>query len=682
MRVFYILLFTILAFVPASLLAQDPMFDIPEVTGDCDDMIDVPVTIESDFGLINIAFSVGWNPAVLQYEGVAEQPAQYGGTVTFTQGSTGLSSIGYSYSNINENMFSAGDVLITLRFTVIGGDGSPSPIIFTTSPTDYEIADGNFTIYDFNGDNGSITASDTEAPTIMNCADVSFTATGCDAVVNFADPDVMDDCDPNPSISYSPLGPGSTFPVGTTAVTATVTDNSGQTANCTFNVTVNSSGNGAPVISDCPGATITATALPGQTSATVSNIGITATDCETVSFSYVLNGTTSGSGNTNDASGEFNLGTTTVTYTATDGTNSSTCTFDVVVSEQMVGGGDLNLFLVANSPTDCDNEDFYVDVFANNFTDITSVQFTVQWDNTFMQYEGDVEMIGLPSNPDFSTDAANLTQATQLRAAWSNASGFSAGSDPFLLFRIPFTLVAQGGSTSTIDFFDGPPTPTQASDGSFSVITVNTSGTSISINADNEPPMLDNCPGPIITVTAPQGANGMMVTGLDASASDNCDNVDISYVRQGPVNDSGMGTANGLFFPIGTTNVTYTFTDGTNSVTCEFQVVVNPGNPDAIILSFSNPGDIDCNQSTVSIDVNVENFVNLVSLSFSINWPESILSLNPPISNVALENLVIFGPSDNPSELGAPLTYLYSDGAGFNSLHSTGICFDKHFFGF
>jgi hypothetical protein len=46
-----------------------------------------------------------------------------------------------------------------------------------------------------------------------------------------------DDCSTTPTIAYAPPS-GSTFPIGTTLVTATATDDSGQTDRCTFNVTV------------------------------------------------------------------------------------------------------------------------------------------------------------------------------------------------------------------------------------------------------------------------------------------------------------------------------------------------------------------------------------------------------------------------------------------------------------
>jgi large repetitive protein len=121
-----------------------------------------------------------------------------------------------------------------------------------------------------------------------------------------------------PSISYSAAS-GSFFPVGTTTVTATATDDLNQTANCTFSVTVTD--NQAPVFSSCPSST-TVTANNSNCSATVNWTAPVATDnCSSLTVS------------SSHASGtSFPLGTTSVSYTANDGNgNTATCSFDVTV---------------------------------------------------------------------------------------------------------------------------------------------------------------------------------------------------------------------------------------------------------------------------------------------------------------------------------------------------------------
>jgi HYR domain len=177
-------------------------------------------------------------------------------------------------------------------------------------------ASGNIAQCTFN-----ITVIDTEPPTIICPADLTVPNTigECGAFVNYPDPTVSDNC-PGVTSSCIPVS-GSFFPVGTTPVTCTATDASGNTATCTFTVTVNDTEppiivcspditvigdpdlGGAivnypnPLVSDnCPGAAAVCSPPPGSL---------------------------------------FPFGTTTVTCTATDAAgNTATCSFTVTVVEQ------------------------------------------------------------------------------------------------------------------------------------------------------------------------------------------------------------------------------------------------------------------------------------------------------------------------------------------------------------
>ena len=51
-------------------------------------------------------------------------------------------------------------------------------------------------------------------------------------------PNVTDNADPMPIVTYDPLGPGNDFPYGKTSIVVTVTDESGNQANCSFIVCV------------------------------------------------------------------------------------------------------------------------------------------------------------------------------------------------------------------------------------------------------------------------------------------------------------------------------------------------------------------------------------------------------------------------------------------------------------
>jgi hypothetical protein len=171
----------------------------------------------------------------------------------------------------------------------------------------------------------TVTVVDAEDPTITCPSNITVNnATGtCGATVNYTTPTFSDNC-PGATINRT-AGPasGSTFPVGVTTVTHQVTDASGNTASCSFTVTVNDTEN--PVIS-CP-ANITVTASgPGGTVVNYSN-PIFSDNCTGSVLSQTA-GLPSGS--------TFPIGVTTNTFLVTDASgNTNTCSFTVTVSPSL-----------------------------------------------------------------------------------------------------------------------------------------------------------------------------------------------------------------------------------------------------------------------------------------------------------------------------------------------------------
>ena len=146
-----------------------------------------------------------------------------------------------------------------------------------------------------------------------------------------------DNC-PNVGISYSNIPAGGVFPKGNTIITATATDASGNTANCSFTVTVNDTENptitcNAPII--------------------VSNDG---GQCGTA-VNYVVSSTDNCSGQVVTqtaglASGSlFPVGTTTNTFVVTDASgNTATCSFTVRVNDTE------NPTIACNAPVAVNND--------------------------------------------------------------------------------------------------------------------------------------------------------------------------------------------------------------------------------------------------------------------------------------------------------------------------------------
>ncbi len=168
----------------------------------------------------------------------------------------------------------------------------------------------------------TVTVNDNELPVISGCPGniVKNTDAGvCSAVTTWTAPTATDNC---PGLTFvSTHSSGFAFPKGVTTVTYTATDMSGNTATCSFTVTVND--NELPVINNCP-SNISVGTDPGVCNAVVSWTVPTVSDnCPMASLS-----STHASGST------FSVGTHTVVYTATDMSgNTKTCSFTVTVSD-------------------------------------------------------------------------------------------------------------------------------------------------------------------------------------------------------------------------------------------------------------------------------------------------------------------------------------------------------------
>ncbi|WP_432412021.1 BspA family leucine-rich repeat surface protein [Rasiella sp. SM2506] len=166
----------------------------------------------------------------------------------------------------------------------------------------------------------TVTITENEAPVISNCpANISVPnqAGDCGTLVSFTPPSQTDNCGANLTSTHLP---GDYFPVGTTTVHYTATDTSGNTATCSFVVTVLDTED--PTFISCPADIVVANDL-GSCDALVSWAPPVSSDnCSVV----VTASHTPGD--------EFQLGDTLVTYTAMDPSgNSVVCSFTITVTD-------------------------------------------------------------------------------------------------------------------------------------------------------------------------------------------------------------------------------------------------------------------------------------------------------------------------------------------------------------
>jgi hypothetical protein len=338
-----------------------------------------------------------------------------------------------------------------------------------------------------------------------------------------------DNCTPSGSIVWTqnPV-PGTIYGAGvtTTTVTLTATDGSGNVSTPVCNITVNFVDNTPPDIT-CP-ATVNAVTGPGNTNCNVAVAYLlpTATDnCQGPGFPgavpvTLVSGPVSG--------GQFFVGTTPVTYRAVDAAgNSSTCTFNVVVTDNTVP----TVVCVANQNVNA---------------------------------------------------GIGCVYTYNLGNAW-NPQAF----DNCLLSMTPFTWTINGGIPFVANNLNGRTFPLGVN--TVSVTATDASGNvsvacSFTVTVvDAAVPALTNCPSSFtVTTAAPNGLSGCRanVTIPAPTVTGNCTTVQewfITSITSGTPNSSGVG-AFPTSYPmnVGITQVQFRVSDANgNSATCTYNVTVN-----------------------------------------------------------------------------------------------------------
>jgi uncharacterized repeat protein (TIGR01451 family) len=373
------------------------------------------------------------------------------------------------------------------------------------------------------------------------------TGSGCSKVVTYPAPTQAGSCG---TVSCDPAS-GSVFPVGTTTVTCTATDSSGNTiTTCSFTVTVTG---GALT---CPSNIVTNEDPPGSGSATVH---------------YQEPASCSGAAVTcNPPSGSsFPVGTTTVTCTSA---NTGSCSFTVTVQTgapctitcpNITKGNDPGQCgAVATFPTksgNCGSEPIFCNPPSGSFFPVGTTSVTCDNNGTpctFTVTVNDTQppTINCPASITRNTDpgqcSAAVTYATPTATDNCSGVGTTTCSPPsgstFPKGTTTVTCTAQDAANNT-----GSCTFT---------VTVN----------DNQNPTI-TCPANITQSTDPGQCNA--VVSYTPTVNDNC-----------PGATATCTPASGSTFQKGTTTVSCTATDtsGNTSAACSFTVTVNDTEPPTI----------------------------------------------------------------------------------------------------
>jgi len=462
-----------------------------------------------------------------------------------------------------------------------GGLASGSTYPFGTTTNTFTSTDAAGNVGNFSFD---VTVSDGEAPVISGPSNINANnAAGvCSAVVNYTFPTATDNCSAVSVVQTGGVGPGGTFPVGTTTNTFTSTDGAGNVGNFSFDVIV--ADTEAPVVTGP--ANISVNNDPGVCTAVVNYTLPSAMDnCEAGAIVQTA-GLSSGS--------TFPSGTTTNTFTSTDAAgNVGTYSFDILVVENeapvITGPSDIN---VNNDSGACNAVVNYTFPTAtDNCAAVTVVQ-------TAGLGPGSTFPIGTTTNTFTSTDPAgnvdthsfDVTVTDNQLPVVTGPGNMNLGTDAGACTRvINYTILANdncsaGTVVQTAGLVSGSAFPVGTTTNTFTSTdpsgNVGTYSFDVTIS-DNEDPVITGPSNRNVSTDA--GVCNAVVNYTFPTATDNCNPVTV--VQTG-------GLSSGSTYPLGTTTNTFTSTDLSGNVgTFSFDVVVS----DNELPVVTGPADISVN---------------------------------------------------------------------------------------
>jgi HYR domain/Secretion system C-terminal sorting domain len=376
-----------------------------------------------------------------------------------------------------------------------------------------------------------------------------------------------------------------------------------------------------PIFTGCPS---TQTLSTAGTCANASWTAPSASDnCSTPTLSFATSPT---AGLTNG--GCYPVGTTVVTYTATDAKgNSSTCSFSIIVNKVINPcDNDVDKPVFANCPADqiliadlgqsckianwsiptaTDNCGIPTIVLTSSSTAATKSGDCFPIGKTTLTYTAtdakgnkatcsffimvspapcDVDntkpsIVNCPGNQNLTTDAGQTCK----NASWTAPTATDNCSTPTLSFATSPTAGLTNGGCYPIGVTTVTYTATDAK-GNTSICSFTITVGANACNTDATKPVINNCPINQ-SLTADLGKTCANASWVAPSATDNCSTPTLTFVTS-----PTAGLTNGGCYPIGVTTVTYTATDAkNNTATCSFTITV-----------VASPCDVDATKPVIS----------------------------------------------------------------------------------
>ncbi|MCK9423588.1 MAG: HYR domain-containing protein, partial [Bacteroidales bacterium] len=439
--------------------------------------------------------------------------------------------------------------VLKLTWTMTGATTGSSPLTGVNYVGTYTFNIGITTITYIVSDEANNTATcsftvrvnDTQAPIITCPSGSPFNrntdAGMCHYTVQGAefDPSFSDNC-PGVTITNSFNGlatlANAQLPKGTTTITWTATDVSGNSSNCSITVTV--SDNQLPTIT-CPGNITVSNDLNNCSVSVVVPNPVTADNCAVTKLIWTMTGATTGSspvtGINYIGTYTFNIGITTITYIVYDeANNSATCSFTVAVNDTQLP----TITCPSGSPF-------------NRNTDAGMCYYTVpgaEFDPMFSDNCSGTTIINSFNGTSILANAQLPKGSTAITWTATDATGNTA--------NCPITVVVADNQLPTI-----------------------TCPSNITVSND-----LDNCSASVVV--------------LNPVTADNCAVTKLTWTMTGATSASspltGINYVGTHTFNIGITTITYiVYDEANNTATCSFTVTVNDTQLPAITCPSGSP---------------------------------------------------------------------------------------------
>lgn len=452
----------------------------------------------------------------------------------------------------------------------------------------------------------TVTVNDDEKPTVSCPANIitSTDPTACSAVATYT-ATANDNC-PGATASCTPAS-GSTFSKGTTTVTCTATDASGNinASPCSFTVTVNDTEK--PTIT-CPSSITKSTDLAACSAVATYSTPTPGDNCPGATAAC-----SPASGST------FPKGTNTVTCTATDTSdNTQSCTFTVTVNDTENPAITCPSNIIQSTdPSKCDAVVSFSPTATDNCPGVTTLcspasgtafsKGTTTVNCTATDTSGNTQGCSFTVTVN---DTENPTVSCPSNIITTTAPGTCAATATYSATASDNCPGATGGCTppSGSTFAKGTTTVTcMATDASGNTSTP--CSFTVTVN-DNEKPTIA-CPANVVQFTDP-GKCDAVVTYATPQVNDNCPGV----------GSPSCTPASGSTFQKGTTTVTCNVSDASgNTESCSFIVSVNDNEKPAITCPANIAQDNDAGQCSA--------LVNYTTPTGSDNCPGVTVACSP-----------------------------------------------------